>query len=201
MKAPCKNTWTGVRWLLLARGACGSGRLWGACAQSDGGLALSRRGHVHPRSGFGHGRLCSTAYPPSGFPLGVFLWPSSLVFLFIPLAALVSSFCVIVFVCATLFRGRRQLPQAGEVRRPPGPACERRWVDIDLRHSRNETETEGARPSTVSSPPPPGAPLEPARSKWGFGGDEKERFVCTTAPLFFSAFSCMPNVIFCPCNP
>ena len=118
MKAPCKNTWTGVRWLLLARGACGSGRLWGACAQSDGGLALSRRGHVHPRSGFGHGRLCSTAYPPSGFPLGVFLWPSSLVFLFIPLAALVSSFCVIVFVCATLFRGRRQLPQAGEVRLP-----------------------------------------------------------------------------------
>ena len=118
MKAPCKNTWTGVRWLLLARGACGSGRLWGACAQSDGGLALSRRGHVHPRSGFGHGRLCSNAYPPSGFPLGVFLWPSSLVFLFIPLAAFVSSFCVIVFVCATLFRGRRQLPQAGEVRRP-----------------------------------------------------------------------------------
>ena len=97
----------------------GSGRLWGACAQSDGGLALSRRGHVHPRSGFGHGRLCSTAYPPSGFPLGVFLWPSSLVFLFIPLAALVSSFCVIVFVCATLFRGRRQLPQAGEVQLAP----------------------------------------------------------------------------------
>ena len=37
---------------------------------------------------------------------------------FNPVAALVSSFCVIVFVCATLFRGRRQLPQAGEVRRP-----------------------------------------------------------------------------------
>ena len=132
MKAPCKNTWTGVRWLLLARGACGSGRLWGACAQSDGGLALSRRGHVHPRSGFGHGRLCSNAYPPSGSPLGVFLFSSSLVFMFIPLVAacfsyiftprvffLASSFCVIVFVCATLFRGRRQLPQAGEVRRPP----------------------------------------------------------------------------------
>ena len=27
MKAPYKNTWTGVRWLLLARGACGSDRL------------------------------------------------------------------------------------------------------------------------------------------------------------------------------
>ena len=27
MKAPFKNFWTGVRWLLLARGACGSDRL------------------------------------------------------------------------------------------------------------------------------------------------------------------------------
>ena len=67
---------------------------------------------------------------------------------------------------------------------PPGAACERRWVDIDLRHSRNETEREGAGPCPGTSPRPTGAPLEPARSKWGFGGDEKERFVCTTAPLF-----------------
>ena len=37
----------------------------------------------------------------------------------------------------------------------------------------------------MHSPRPPGRPLEPARSKWGFGGDEKERFVCTTAPFFF----------------
>ena len=36
---------------------------------------------------------------------------------FHPLAALVSSFCVIVFVCATLFRGRRQLPQSAAPRR------------------------------------------------------------------------------------
>ena len=27
-------------------------------------------------------------------------------------------------------RGRRQLPQAGEVRRPPGPACGARWVRL-----------------------------------------------------------------------
>ena len=109
MKAPYKKTWTGVRWLLLARGACGSGRLWGACAQSDGGLALSRRGHVHPRSGFGHGRLCSNAYPPSGSPLGVFLLSSSLVFMFIPLVAACFSyifiprvFSRIVFLCHRL---------------------------------------------------------------------------------------------------
>ena len=172
MKAPCKNTWTGVRWLLLARGACGSGRPWGACAQSDGGLALSRRGHVHPRSGFGHGRLCSTAYPPSGFPLGVFLWPSSLVFLFIPLAALVSSFCVIVFVCATLFRGRRQLPQAGEVRRPLARrgevqwngrcagGCWRRFPSSTVRRLSTKRRTKGRGLSITRFPSPlgPGRP-------------------------------------------
>ena len=35
-------------------------------------------------------------------------------------------FLHLMFVNAFL-RGRRQLPQAGEVRRPPGPACVRRW--------------------------------------------------------------------------
>ena len=124
MKAPCKNTWTGVRWLLLARGACGSGRLWGACAQSDGGLALSRRGHVHPRSGFGHGRLCSNAYPPSGSPLGVFLFSSSLVFMFIPLVAACFSY---IFTPRVFFSYRLSVSSSSSVRRffGGGGSCRR----------------------------------------------------------------------------
>ena len=63
----------------------------------------------------------------------------------------------------TLFRGRRQLPQAGEVRRPRGPA----WRACGWRQSsgscgfetrrKTRQEREGAEPVQVHSPRPPGS--------------------------------------------
>ena len=50
--------------------------------------------------------------------------------------------------------------------------------------------------------PGAGAPRSsPLGPNGGSGGGGNERFVCTTAPLFFSAFSCRPNATFCPWNP
>ena len=100
-------------------------------------------------------------------------------------------------------RGRRQLPQAGEVRRPLGPAWVCGWFAYSFLRAawREQARGRGLVHTHLPAPPPPAAPLEPARSKWGFGEGKNGRFVCTTAPFFFSAFSCRPEATFCPCDP
>ena len=98
------------------------------------------------------------------------------------------SFCAPSFFrsldCHSFLGGGGSCRRQGKSAAPRGRRARGGGFDMDLRDRRNETEREGAGGCPGSSPRPPGAPLEPARSKWGFGGDEKERFVCTTAPLF-----------------
>ena len=62
------------------------------------------------------------------------------------------------------FRGRRQLPQAGEVRRPPGPAWDRQWryrfmSTVLEEHDGKQQEEQGGWAAPIFQPPPPPGPL------------------------------------------
>ena len=65
-----------------------------------------------------------------------------------------------------LFRGRRQLPQAGEVRRPRGRGVVSLWVEIgssalgSLRVVMNDTRGRGLRCTQFPAPGPRARPLE-----------------------------------------
>ena len=75
------------------------------------------------------------------------------------------------FCVGALFRGRRQLPQAGEVRRPPGPACVRQWRYVFKNTMVKSKRRQGAAGSTSSSPRPPrGRFCDTSRAKWGVRG-------------------------------
>ena len=75
-----------------------------------------------------------------------------------------------------LFRGRRQLPQAGEVRRPRGRGVVSLWVEIgssalgSLRVVINDTEGQGAEKHTNAQPPAPGAGRSRGMAKMGGPG-------------------------------
>ena len=90
------------------------------------------------------------------------------------LACARACFLHLMFVNA-FFRGRRQLPQAGEVRRPPGPACVRRWRyrfknTVLEEHDGTRQEEQGGWGNHSYQPPPvPGPPFAAGNSKGGWG--------------------------------
>ena len=75
-----------------------------------------------------------------------------------------------------LFRGRRQLPQAGEVRRPRRAGVASVWVETGSEscvfetHRETRQEREGAGKTQGPSPRPPGPPRSRGMAKMGGPG-------------------------------